>query len=41
MLNSIIQSSLNNRFFVIMATILVGGMGVYSASIWRSTQCPT
>ncbi len=31
MLNSIIQSSLNNRFFVIMATILVGGMGVYSA----------
>ncbi len=31
MLNSIIQSSLNNRFFVIMATILIGGMGVYSA----------
>ncbi len=31
MLNSIIQSSLNNRFFVIMATMLVGGMGVYSA----------
>jgi heavy metal efflux system protein len=31
MLNSIIQSSLNNRFFVIMATVLVAGMGVYSA----------
>ncbi len=31
MLNAIIESSLSNRFFVIMATILVGGMGVYSA----------
>ncbi len=31
MLNSIIQSSLNNRFFVIMATVLVAGMGVYSS----------
>ena len=31
MLNAIIESSLNNRFFVIMATILVGGVGVYSA----------
>jgi cobalt-zinc-cadmium resistance protein CzcA len=31
MLNSIIQSSLNNRFFVIMATVLIGGVGVYSA----------
>ncbi len=31
MLNAIIESSLNNRFFVIMATLLVGGMGVYSA----------
>jgi len=31
MLNSIIESSLNNRFFVLMATLLVGGVGVYSA----------
>ena len=31
MLNSIIQSSLNNRFFVLMATFLVAGLGVYSA----------
>ena len=31
MLNAIIQSSLNNRFFVLMATVLVGGLGVYSA----------
>jgi heavy metal efflux system protein len=31
MLNAIIQSSLNNRFFVVVATILVSGMGVYSA----------
>ena len=31
MLNAIIESSLNNRFFVIMATLLVGGVGVYSA----------
>jgi cobalt-zinc-cadmium resistance protein CzcA len=31
MLNNIIQSSLNNRFFVLMATVLVAGLGVYSA----------
>jgi heavy metal efflux system protein len=31
MLNSIIEASLNNRFFVLMATLLVGGLGVYSA----------
>ena len=31
MLNAIIESSLNNRFFVLMATFLVGGLGVYSA----------
>jgi cobalt-zinc-cadmium resistance protein CzcA len=31
MLNSVIQSSLNNRFFVLMGTILVAGLGVYSA----------
>ena len=31
MLNAIIESSLNNRFFVLMATLLVGGLGVYSA----------
>jgi cobalt-zinc-cadmium resistance protein CzcA len=31
MLNNIIQSSLNNRFFVLMATLLVAGLGVYSA----------
>ena len=31
MLNSIIESSLNNRFFVLMATLLVAGMGLYSA----------
>src|SRR5947209_5259133 len=31
MLNSIIESSLNNRFFVLMATALVAGLGVYSA----------
>ena len=31
MLNAIIESSLNNRFFVLMATLLVAGVGVYSA----------
>lgn len=31
MLNSIINSSLNNRFFVLMATLMVAGVGVYSA----------
>ena len=31
MLNAIIDSSLNNRFFVLMATLLVAGVGVYSA----------
>src|SRR5262245_26746067 len=31
MLNAIIQSSLNNRFFVLMATALVAGLGLYSA----------
>ncbi|HKI17247.1 MAG TPA: efflux RND transporter permease subunit, partial [Isosphaeraceae bacterium] len=31
MLNAIIESSLNNRFFVLMATFLVAGLGVYSA----------
>src|SRR6478672_2433682 len=32
MLNSIIESSLNNRFLVLMATCLIAGMGVYAAS---------
>jgi heavy metal efflux system protein len=31
MLNGTIQASLNNRFFVLMATALVAGLGVYSA----------
>jgi cobalt-zinc-cadmium resistance protein CzcA len=31
MLNAIIESSLNNRFFVLIATLLVAGLGVYSA----------
>src|SRR5947199_8796740 len=31
MLNSIIQSSLDHRLFVLMATALVAGMGLYSA----------
>jgi heavy metal efflux system protein len=31
MLNTIIESSLNNRFFVLMATMLVAGVGAYSA----------
>ncbi len=31
MLNAIIESSLNNRFLVLMATALVAGLGVYSA----------
>jgi heavy metal efflux system protein len=31
MLNAIINSALNNRFFVLMATLLVAGVGVYSA----------
>ena len=31
MLNAIIESSLSNRFFVLMATVLVAGVGVYSA----------
>src|SRR5262249_12750122 len=31
MLNTIIESALNNRFFVLMATVLVAGLGVYSA----------
>ncbi len=31
MLNAIIDSSLSNRFFVLMATLLIGGLGVYSA----------
>src|SRR5262245_29752078 len=31
MLNSVIDSSLNNRFFVLMATLLIGGLGIYSA----------
>ena len=31
MLNAIIESSLNNRFLVLMATLLVAGLGVYSA----------
>ena len=33
MLNAIIESSLNNRFLVLMATALVAGLGIYSASI--------
>src|SRR3954452_19079702 len=32
MLNAIIESSLNNRFLVLMATCLVAGMGVYAAA---------
>ena len=32
MLNSIINSSLNNRFFVLMATLMVAGVGAYSAA---------
>ncbi len=31
MLNSIIESSLSNRFFVLMATLLIAGLGIYSA----------
>jgi cobalt-zinc-cadmium resistance protein CzcA len=31
MLNSIITASLNNRFFVLMATLLIAGLGVHSA----------
>ena len=31
MLNSIIESSLNNRLFVLMATALVAGLGIHSA----------
>ena len=31
MLNAIIQSSLNNRFFVLILTTLIAGTGVYSA----------
>ncbi|MHB1556423.1 MAG: efflux RND transporter permease subunit [Isosphaeraceae bacterium] len=31
MLNAIIESSLNNRLFVLMATALVAGLGIYSA----------
>src|ERR1700679_1478129 len=31
MLNAIIESSLNNRLFVLMATLLVAGLGLYSA----------
>ena len=41
MLNSIIEASLNNRFFVLMATLLVAGLGVYSALTCRSTRCRT
>ena len=40
MLNAIIESSLNNRFLVLMVTLLVAGLGVYSAPICRSTPCP-
>src|SRR5215831_12692723 len=31
MLNAIIESSLNNRFLVLVSTLLIAGMGVYSA----------
>jgi cobalt-zinc-cadmium resistance protein CzcA len=31
MLNAIITAALNNRFFVLMATVLIAGLGVYSA----------
>jgi cobalt-zinc-cadmium resistance protein CzcA len=31
MLNAIIESSLNNRFLVLMATFFVAGLGIYSA----------
>src|SRR5262249_9641309 len=32
MLNALIESALRNRFLVLMGTLLVAGMGVYSAS---------
>jgi cobalt-zinc-cadmium resistance protein CzcA len=32
MLNALIESALNNRFLVLAATLLVAGLGVYSAS---------
>ena len=41
MLNAIIESSLNNRFFVLMATLLVGGLGCIRRFTCRSTRCPT
>ena len=31
MLNTIIESSLRNRFFVLVVTLLVAGLGLYSA----------
>jgi cobalt-zinc-cadmium resistance protein CzcA len=31
MLNAIIESSLRNRFFVLVGTLLVAGLGLYSA----------
>ncbi len=31
MLNAIIESSLNNRFLVLMVTVFIAGLGVYSA----------
>src|SRR5215813_10199712 len=31
MLNALIESSLNNRFLVLMGTLLLSGLGVYSA----------
>src|SRR5271167_3179133 len=32
MLNAIIESSLNNRFLVLMVTFFIAGLGVYSAA---------
>ena len=32
MLNAIIESSLNNRFMVMMVTFFIAGLGVYSAA---------
>src|SRR5260370_41872777 len=32
MLNSLIESALNNRFLVLMGTLLIASMGIYSAA---------
>ena len=41
MLNSIIEASLNNRFFVLMATLLVAGWACTRRSTCRSTRSRT